>query len=87
MYEWRVTVNCPVRSLDATEEFERRGRFHRRFYVWTTNLSPADAFAEAQRVTEGWPEGTTIVEIEPMGMYVWLSSLASRLPDESRDVS
>jgi hypothetical protein len=29
MYEWRVTVNCPVRSLEATEEFERRGRFHR----------------------------------------------------------
>jgi hypothetical protein len=86
MYEWRVTVNCPVRSLDVTEEFERRGRFHRHFYVWTTNLSPSDAHAEARRVTEGWPEGTTIVAIDPMGMYVWLSSLASRLPDENRDV-
>jgi hypothetical protein len=87
MYEWRVTVNCPVRSLDAAEEFERRGRFHRRFYVWTTNLSPSEAYAEAQRVTEGWPEGTTIVEIDPVGMYVWLSSLASNLPDENRGVS
>ena len=86
MYERRVTVNCPVRSLEATEEFERRGRFHRRFYVWTTNLSPSDAHAEARRVTEGWPEGTSIVAIDPMGMYVWLSSLASRLPDDNRDV-
>ena len=87
MYEWRVTVNCPVRSLDASEEFQRRGRFHRHFYVWTENLSPAAAHTEAIRVTEGWPEGTTIVGIEPMGMYVWLSSLASRLPDHDRDVS
>ena len=87
MYEWRVTVNCPVRSLDVSEEFERRGRFHRRFYVWTEHLSPAAAHAEALRVTEGWPEGTQIVEIDPVGMYVWLSSLASQLPADDRDVS
>ncbi len=85
MYEWRVTVNCPVRSLDAAEEFERRGRFNRRFYVWTAELSATAAFAEAQRVIEGWPEGTTIVEIDPMGMYVWLSSMASSLPHPDRD--
>lgn len=86
MYEWRVTVNCPVRSLDAAEEFERRGRFHRKFYVWTQELSASAAHAEAVRVTEGWPEGTSIVAIEPMGMYVWLSSLASQLP-EDREIS
>jgi hypothetical protein len=86
MYEWRVTVNCPVRSLDATEEFERSGRFHRRFYVWTENLSPSAAYVEAKRVIEGWPCGTTIVQIDPVGMYVWLSSLASSLPDGDRDI-
>jgi len=85
MYEWRVTVNCPVRSLDAAEEFERRGRFHRRFYVWTAELSATAAFTEARRVTEGWPEGTAIVEVDPVGMYVWLSSMASSLPHPDRD--
>ena len=77
MYEWRVTVNCPVRSLDAAEEFERRGRFHRRLYVWTDHLSATDACEEARRVLDGWPEGTRIIAIDPVGMYVWLSSLAS----------
>ncbi|MGH3366198.1 MAG: hypothetical protein ACRDOY_03250 [Nocardioidaceae bacterium] len=75
MYEWRVTVVCPVRSLDATEEFERRGRFHRRLYVWTNQLSASGAIREAQRVIEGWPTGTRIVQVDPVGMYVWASSM------------
>jgi hypothetical protein len=87
MYEWRVTVNCPVRSLEAAEEFERRGRFHRRLYVWTEELSATDACAEARRVIEGWPSGTRIIGVDPVGMYVWLSSLASELPPGDRDAS
>lgn len=76
MFEWRVTVMCPVRSLEGSEEFERRGDFHRRLYVWTTELSATDAYREALRVLEGWPPATRIAEVAPMGMYVWMSSMA-----------
>ena len=69
MFEWRVTVTCPappvVSDLAATTR-----RDQRYVYVWTDRHSAVEAYDEALRVLQGWPEGSRPVDVIAVGMYV-----------------
>jgi hypothetical protein len=69
VYEWRVTVLCPVRG-DKADDLESDGDVERRLYVWTDNPSDVDAYWEVLRVLEGWPADTKILEVTQLGRYV-----------------
>ena len=77
MFEWRVTVSCPVHPIRGTQVFQRHADFQRRLYVWTPQMSAADAYDEGLRVLTGWPPGTTVVSITPVGIYRGLDRQAS----------
>lgn len=69
MFEWRVTVTCPVRVVTATEDAAPES--HQRYvYVWTHQHSAVEAYDEALRVLQGWPEGSRPVDVVAVGMYV-----------------
>jgi hypothetical protein len=77
MFEWCVTVSCPVQSIQGTEEFQRRVDFQRRLYVWTPQMCASDAYDEGLRIITGWPPDTKVVSIVPVGVYRWLESPVS----------
>ena len=69
MFEWCVTVSCPVRPIRGAEVFQRRSDFRRRMYVWTPQMSAVEAYDEGLRVLTGWPPGTQVVSVTPVGVY------------------
>jgi hypothetical protein len=69
MFEWRVTVSCPVQPVKGAQVLPRSAGCQRRLYVWTPQMSAADAYDEGLRVLTGWPPGTTVVAISPVGVY------------------
>lgn len=71
MFEWRVTVSCPVRLVAGDDKTRHGAGAHtRQVYVWTEQHSAVDAYDEALRVVERWPAGTRPVDVIPIGMYV-----------------
>ena len=74
MFEWCVTVSCPVEQLSGCEDLRRVAKFKRRLYVWTPSMCASDAYDEVLRIVSGWPPGTTIVAISLAGVYRWLES-------------
>jgi len=69
MFEWRVTVTCPVQPVRGSQVSQHRADSQRRLYVWTPQMSAADAYDEGLRVLTGWPPGTSVVSIAPVGVY------------------
>ena len=70
MFEWRVTVVCPVRVVTATQAAQGDAEHRRELYVWTELPSAVDAYDEATRVLEGWPVGSRAVDVASVAMYV-----------------
>ena len=70
MFEWRVKVRSPMRVLAGDESGHQGVGHDRDLYVWTAEHCAVDAYEEALRVLEGWPDGTGLVEVTPVGMYV-----------------
>jgi hypothetical protein len=70
MFEWRVTVRCPVRLVEAGREVADPADHQRVLYVWTDHERAVDAYDEALRVLRGWPDGARPVDVAPLGMYV-----------------
>ena len=70
MFEWRVTVLCPVRVVNAVEAAPNERGHRREMYVWTEHPSAVDAYDEAHRVLEGWPVGSRAVDVVSVAMYV-----------------
>ena len=79
VFEWCVTVSCPVESLRGGEALARGAKFKRRLYVWTPSMCASDAYDEVLRIISGWPPDTRIVAIALAGVYRWLES-AEREP-------
>ena len=79
MFEWRVTVRCPVRPVQA-ERAAGAVDHQRAVYVWTEHESAVDAYDEALRVLHGWPAGSRPVDVVPVGMYVPVLGAAGDLP-------
>jgi hypothetical protein len=75
VYEWRVTVLCPMRGKEADNPGSHAD-VERRLYVWTHDPSAVDAYEEALRVLEGWPADAKILEMTQLGMYVRTYSAA-----------
>jgi hypothetical protein len=70
VFEWRVTVVCPMREVSAASGGESQGHHRREVYVWTDQPSAVDAYDEASRVLEGWPTGSRAVDVMSVAMYV-----------------
>lgn len=70
MFEWRVSVVCPMRVVATMSSAESQGGHRRELYVWTDRASAVDAYDEAARVLEGWPAGSRAVDVESVAMYV-----------------
>ena len=70
MFEWRVTVMCPMRMVSAVEGADGQADHRRELYVWTESPSAVDAYDEALRVLEGWPVGARAVDVVAVAMYV-----------------
>ena len=70
VFQWRVRVTCPVRRVAAEQVVPGGADYRHEVYVWTEHDSAVDAFDEAVRVLEGWPEGARPVAVSPVGMYV-----------------
>jgi hypothetical protein len=75
MFEWCISVSCPVQPLSGSEQFQRRIEFERRLYVWTPAMCASDAYNEGLRILTGWPPGTKLVSIVPVGVYRWMEGL------------
>jgi len=67
VFEWRVTVRCPVRRVQTVSDPAEQQRV---LYVWTDHERAVDAYDEALRVLRGWPDGARPVDVTPLGMYV-----------------
>ena len=70
MVEWRITVRCPVRRVQAEHALSDPAEQQRVLYVWTDHERAVDAYDEALRVLRGWPHGARPVDVTPLGMYV-----------------
>jgi hypothetical protein len=70
VFEWRVTVICPVRVVSAVECAPGERDHQRDLYVWTDQPSAVDAYDEALRVLRGWPAGSRPVDVALVAMYV-----------------
>jgi len=70
VFEWRVTVRCPVRAVRDGVPAAGTADHQRAVYVWTAQECAVDAYDEALRVLHGWPAGSRPVDVVPMGMYV-----------------
>lgn len=79
VFEWCVTVSCPVESLSGGEALGQSAKFKRRLYVWTPGMCASDAYDEVLRIISGWPPDTRIVAIALAGVYRWLEC-AERQP-------
>ena len=87
VFEWCVTVSCPVEPLRGGEALPRCAKFQRRLYVWTPSMCASDAYDEVLRIISGWPPKTNVVAIVLVGVYKWLDAedresgpVASSLP-------
>ena len=63
-------MRCPVSSGHASNRDESSPDVDRRLYVWTEHPSTVDAYWEALRVLEGWPDDTSILDVIRLGIYV-----------------
>lgn len=63
-------VRCPVRLVEAGQAAWAGADDQRVVHVWTRHRSAVDAYDEALRVLQGWPQGARPVDVLPLGMYV-----------------
>jgi len=76
VFEWRVTVWCPVRLVTAVEDVSAGADHQRLVHVWTEHERAVDAYDEALRVLQGWPTGARPVDVTAVGMYVRVAGIA-----------
>ena len=65
-----MTVSCPVRLVEGEDTGAGPPGPERVLYVWTADERAVDAYEEALRVLQGWPNGSRPVDVAPMGLYI-----------------